>query len=1031
MKRLICLLLSVLLWTSGWSVYGAESAESAVQAAVDGILLDDCVDFSAVHAHSEGLYTDVTTEENRYAFDDYTMFMRREAAAEWAEYAVPENQYLIFHTYFRQNEEVSHFSFSWSADGETWKTAEPAIRTLPVEEWRWIPVIYSLKDLDSSAKYVRITFGNIGGTEWSPSIAGVYSKYLAEGDPGFADCIGTPYYDVTALLKNLGLISGYNTYEYRPDAPISRAEFAKLTAAVLNLNSPSSGQIKRIFRDLPKTHWAGGAVYTLHGIGVVHGDENGYFYPEETILCQDAVKILVSALGYTVLAEEKGGYPTGFRRIAAELELLSGVSTEPEQTMSRGEAAVLLANALQAEIMKPIGFGEEENTFQKDGSTILSQYHRIDKISGILRDVGALSIAGDSLQESDCAVIGEESFQMGAFPLESLLGHEVDAYVRYDDHTAEGTILYAKGCVGERYDEFDRNAYLGIEDNKIVYEQPDGRIVKRPFSNNTRVVYNGRYDTRMGLLDAPEFDSGFMRLLQYPGSSCVDVIFIENFKTYHMASDGRLGERLTDKRNGAVRLGLEKAEEVRIFLYGEETDYTPEIAVGENDLVQAAVSRDGKAALVHILGKRISGVLSVLDSGKDCCKIGEQEVEFSAGLDKESLSMLLGRTVHAYLDVTGKAAVIESGELVTQYGYLQGVSQPDSLSSWIQLRIVTQSAQAEEYTVNSGTRLNGKKAELSAVASLSPQLVRFTAREDGTLAKLETAVSTDGKVGLDGFSLNYQSDNSKYYGDGMKLFSSVYQLDADTRVFLIPEDKDEIKAYRVQDSSCLLTDKSYAVRLYDVERDFTAGAAVIDLSGSDGRKLENYDPVAVVESVSNILDADGNLCLEIYAKVNGQDARIYFDAEGGEDVTGSWIPGYQERDTSEGKNPFRPGEVFQYYMDDESHCKYFRMLLTDELIRQGGYESHLGDYGALTEQSYFSELYAMCGTVTEKFSKKIIARTGENGFLRTFSLDGVNFYRYLSRTGKVLPGNSSMIAPGSRVFVRMNFTAVKEILILE
>lgn len=95
----------------------------------------------------------------------------------------------------------------------------------------------------------------------------------------------------------------------------------------------------------------------------------------------------------------------------------------------------------------------------------------------------------------------------------------------------------------------------------------------------------------MGVTDKLDFSCGFMKLIQYPGSAGVDVILIEDYQTYQMASAGRLGGSLTDRSKGAVNLGLDSAEAVRVFCCGEETSYTPELMVQENDLVQAAVSR--------------------------------------------------------------------------------------------------------------------------------------------------------------------------------------------------------------------------------------------------------------------------------------------------------------------------------------------------------------------------------------------------------------------------------------------------------
>lgn len=999
----------------------------------DGILLDDCADFSVAYAHSDGIYVDVTTEENQYAFDDYTMFMRSEATQEWVEYEIPKNQYLIFHTYFRQNEDISHFTFSWSMDGENWNSVQPAIEICTVEEWRWIPVFYTLKTVDRTAKFIRITFENTTGTAWSPSIAGVYSKYQSDNDPGFADCIDTPYYAATSMLKNLGLVSGYNNYEYQPENMITRAEFAKMTASVLNLQTLSGTEEKQLFYDLPKSHWAAASVSALHGLGVVHGDENGYFHPDDPVTGQEALKILVSALGYTIAAQDIGGYPNGFWQMAVRLNLLENVSLNQTQNLNRGIAALLFVNTLQSEMMYQTEFGGEENEFKKDGTTALNYYHHIYEIKGVLTDVGPASIVSQRMLQNGTAAVDGQAFRMGDFPLKNLLGHRIIAYIRYENNLEIGTILYAEAENGEVTIDLTPEQFLGVQDNMVLYTDQNQNILRQSCSSNTRVIYNGRYDTRIGTAKPIELISGNMQLVRYAGSRSIDVILIYDYQTYRMAASGRLGSVLTDYDLGAVSLQVENAEDIELYCYGEKTAYTPEVTVQKDDVVQLAASRDGKVCRIQIFQDRITGILNGFRESEGTITLNGEEIHLSKNFDVTRLPDLLGKTITVYYDINHFAAFLETDMGTSQgYGYLQAIAPLDTFADEVLLRVLTEEGNWETLTANGQTRLNGKKGSVSEFAVLAPQLIRFKAKEDKTLSYIETASEQNGKVGQEGFCLTYSTENGKYYGDQLRVIDSVYQLSSDAKIFFIPENKAELKDYKVGIFSDLITDRNYRIALYDAGKDYVIKAAVVDAGGSQMRQLENYDPVAIVESSANILDSEGRLCLDVQAWVNGEITHVYFDAEGGEDVTGSWIPGYVPRITTNGNNPFQPGEVFQYYMDDASHCKYFRMLLTqNSLMENVFYESHLGDYGALTEQSYFSELYSMYGTVHEKYANKILAQSDGKGYLRTFSLDGAMVYRFETDRKKLSVADASDIAPGSKIFVRMNFTAVKEMIVIE
>ena len=98
MKRIISLIIIITMIFGVISINAQENTD-IVSTAPQGNLVDDCVDFSKTCGRSENVYPSVTAEEDKYAFDDYTMFMRNEATAQWIDYEIPENQYLIFHLY--------------------------------------------------------------------------------------------------------------------------------------------------------------------------------------------------------------------------------------------------------------------------------------------------------------------------------------------------------------------------------------------------------------------------------------------------------------------------------------------------------------------------------------------------------------------------------------------------------------------------------------------------------------------------------------------------------------------------------------------------------------------------------------------------------------------------------------------------------------------------------------------------------------------------------------------------------------------
>lgn len=129
--------------------------------------------------------------------------------------------------------------------------------------------------------------------------AAVIAKVSSRYDP--AQAYSTSYTDVSesewsasyvGFAEQQGLVTGYEDGTFRPEAPITRAEFAVMIARYLNL-SPSE---YTGFADTQE-HWADGAISALAAIGMISGYEDGLFRPGQAITRAEAVKVINTILG--------------------------------------------------------------------------------------------------------------------------------------------------------------------------------------------------------------------------------------------------------------------------------------------------------------------------------------------------------------------------------------------------------------------------------------------------------------------------------------------------------------------------------------------------------------------------------------------------------------------------------------------------------------------------------------------------------------------------------------------------------------
>ena len=177
-------------------------------------------------------------------------------------------------------------------------------------------------------------FGDLGGYTW----AAASIDYLYENQ----------------------VVTGTGTRQYSPAAPVTRGDFILMVYRAFQL--PGSGTSS--FPDVPADSYYAQAVAAAKALGVVTGDEVGYFRPGDSITRQDAMVILQRAMQTTGWALGSGntallsgfsdgssvsGYAQGAMATMVEFGVITGTNQgtlNPQGTLTRAEMAVVLHRLL-------------------------------------------------------------------------------------------------------------------------------------------------------------------------------------------------------------------------------------------------------------------------------------------------------------------------------------------------------------------------------------------------------------------------------------------------------------------------------------------------------------------------------------------------------------------------------------------------------------------------------------------------------------------------------------------------------------
>lgn len=151
-----------------------------------------------------------------------------------------------------------------------------------------------------------------------------------------------------ATLQGLGVADGTGSGSFDPNGTLTRAQACKLIVGVLGLTSQVSTYARKtLFSDVSPSAWYNGYVNLAYSKGAINGRGDGTFGPDEPITYGQLATIALRLLGYTS-AEVGSVWPLDYVAFAEDLGLNGSLTLTANQSLTRAQAAVLLANTLRA-----------------------------------------------------------------------------------------------------------------------------------------------------------------------------------------------------------------------------------------------------------------------------------------------------------------------------------------------------------------------------------------------------------------------------------------------------------------------------------------------------------------------------------------------------------------------------------------------------------------------------------------------------------------------------------------------------------
>lgn len=376
------------------------------------------------------------------------------------------------------------------------------------------------------------------------------------------------YYEAIETLNKLSILTGDPADEngdaaFRPNDTITRAEVAAIVCRMQGMNNLS--QQNTSFSDVPSTHWASGYIATAESMQIINGYGDGNFGPEDPVLYEQAVKMMMETIGYKPYAMDQGGYPTGYMTAAQRYNVLNGVvGGSIGAEANRGMVAQMTFNAIDTPMMDRYSFASDATYIIYDGTngynrrTLLNSALDVSKLRGQITQNNITSFeAATDVDTSSASTIrlyvddnyddetnyyeGESyEFYTGESDADSLIGYTVNVYVREDTSNDYATVVSVTPATGRNtVAEFTLDQYDGLDGNYLRYmkNSTDRTATRLNIQSGATIFYNGiAYDGTLesmfgdresGLVRIDSQRSGKVTALDSDNQSGYDVIFVE------------------------------------------------------------------------------------------------------------------------------------------------------------------------------------------------------------------------------------------------------------------------------------------------------------------------------------------------------------------------------------------------------------------------------------------------------------------------------------------------------------------------
>ncbi|MBR5535210.1 MAG: S-layer homology domain-containing protein [Clostridia bacterium] len=543
--------------------------------------------------------------------------------------------------------------------------------------------------------------------------------------------VAATYYDTVDLdcelavdvLDALGIMGGYTDGSFLPYNTITKAEMASVAVKLVGIDgySEEAPDDMVLFNDMyDYDGWAAGVIAMAKTVGIARADEDGNFNPDMSATYEDALQMVVSALGYGHQAQVRGGSLKDYVYIAQKMGITKKLDTAMGQNITRGDVAKLVYAALTVDLMLPVSYSADGTMVSYEaveGKNALNTYFDVTEISGIITENEFAAIDGETTVEEEQILINDEVFDIGYTDIGDYLGYYATVYVLDAEDTADNRTVIAYTVKSVKNNTLTIEAdcledvfYTPAEGYTFEYwanKDTDKKTKEAETSATPFVLYNGKavIDVAVDLL-WPE--NGHVVLIDNNGDDEYDIIDVWEYELVYVFAVSQSSGNVTSSYDRSATYRFDpNDEDYRVTFLNEYGGIAQLSDIKQYSVLYVYESVDKLEKKVVISNSRVFGIVTEASS-EGFYTVNGVEYELSPAVASR-IELAVSDEGDFYLDADNRIAGFEGTSVIRKNIGLFIDINDGGLRRGYQVKMLTQNSGVMIYNLATSVKVNDSR----------------------------------------------------------------------------------------------------------------------------------------------------------------------------------------------------------------------------------------------------------------------------------------------------------------------------------